>query len=120
MEKAPTSVKIIAVLGMLSGIAGWAIAFKLPGTIAFVPLFLSLVLGLAAFMMARKKKVSCPGGYITMGIAIIGIIITLTLQGKEVVVAVDEKQEQVIEKTDQVITEGEDLNDALDELDDLE
>ncbi len=120
MKKLPAYVKVIAVLGLLSGLFGLIIAFKVPGTIAFAPLLLGLIFGLIAFLISTKKKVKCFGSLIAMAISVLGIVITLLLQTKEAEVAVDKNQEQIIEQTNDDITTGDELDDALDELDDLE
>ena len=110
MEKSPTYVKIIAVLGVLAGILGLILAFKIPGTIALPPLVIGLVFGLTAFLISIKKKAKCIGSWVAMAISILGIIITLLMQTKEAEVAIDK---QFGEKTEQSAEEVED------ELDDM-
>ncbi len=120
MEKIPAYVKVIAVLGILTGFLGLIIAFKIPGTIAFAPLLIGLVLGLIAFLISNKKKNKCIGSWVAMAISVLGIVITLVMQTKEAEVAVDKEQEQVIEQRNEDIIESNELDDALDELDDFE
>ena len=117
MEKSPTYVKVIAVLGILAGLLGLIIAFKIPGNIALAPLVIGLAFGLIAFLISKNKKSKCLGSWLAIALSGIGIIISLTLQTKEAEVAVDKVQEETIEKTNEKITEGDELNDALDELD---
>ena len=116
MEKSPTYVKIIAVLGVLAGILGLIMAFKVPGTLALAPLVIGLVFGLTAFLISKSKKAKCLGSWVALILSGIGIIVTLAFQTKEPEVAVDIKQEETIEQTNEDITESDELDEALDEL----
>lgn len=117
MEKTPTYLKLISVLGLLSGIVGIVVAFKIPGTIALAPLFIGLVLGIIAFIIAKNKKAKCYGSIIALIVAVVGIALTIIMHlTRDPEVVVDEKQEKTLEQTNEDIVEGDDLDNALDDL----
>ncbi len=121
MEKSPVYLKIIGVLGTLSALLGLYMAIKIPGNIALAPLFFGLILGLFAFLVAKNKKIRSISSLTALGLAIVGIIVSMVVQAtSEPTVAVDKTQEQVIEQRDSAITSGDELDNALDELDDLD
>jgi hypothetical protein len=82
-------------------------------------LIFALMLALLSFFILRKKLIKSTSNYLALSLSVLGIITALLLQTEEVEVAVDVKQEQLIEQTNETITEGDDLDDALDELEDF-
>lgn len=117
MKKPPVYLKILALIGIVISILGLVMAIKVPGNIAYAPLVTALLIALITVLIARKNKYKCYGSYIGTIISIIGIIIVLYQQTKLPEVAVDEQQIEQIEETNDEITESEELDDALDELD---
>lgn len=117
MDKTPAYVKVISIIGVLANTIGLIMAFKVPGNFALAPLFIGLILGLTAFFIAKKLKTKCMGSYVAIALSIIGIIITLTLQAtNESEKVVDEQFNEKTEQTNNEITEGDELDDALNEL----
>jgi hypothetical protein len=121
MEKSPAYLKVFSIIGLLTSLIGLIVAFKIPGNIALIPLSLGLIISFLAFITAKAKRIKCIGSYIALAISIIGIITTLIINvSTEPTVAVDKNQEQIIEQTNDSITQSNELDATLDELDDLE
>lgn len=117
MDKTPAYAKVISIIGVLVGIIGLIMAFKVPGNFALVPLFIGLLFGFVAFLIAKKLKTKCMGSYLAIALSTIGIIITLTFQmTKESTKSVDVQFDKKTEQTNDEITEGDELDNALDEL----
>jgi Na+/proline symporter len=119
MKKSPFYLKVVDIIAVIIAFFGLLIAFKIPGTIGLVMLIFALMLALLSFFILRKKLIKNTSNYLALSLSVLGIITALLLQTEEVEVAVDVKQEQLIEQTNETITEGDDLDDALDELEDF-
>jgi len=120
MKKSPFYLKLIDIIAIITAFFGLLIAFKIPGTIGLAMLIFALILSLLSFFILRKKLIKSTSNYLALSMAVLGIITALLLQTEDVKVAVDVKQEQLIEQTDATITQGNELDEALDELDELE
>ncbi|MDA3891899.1 MAG: hypothetical protein PF517_09580 [Salinivirgaceae bacterium] len=118
MSKTPFYTKLLDIAAIILGFIGILVAFKLPGTIAFVPLFFAFIIALVSFFVLKKKNTRSVGNYLALTLAGAGIALTLLFQTEEAEVAVDLKQEQAIEESNQEVTESDELDDALEELDD--
>jgi len=121
MEKSPAYLKVFAIIGLLTAFVGLIIAFKIPGNIALIPLSLGLIISFLVFITAKAKRIKCFGSYVALAVSIIGIVVALVFNASvKPVVAVDKNQEQIIEQTNDSIVQSDELDDALEELDDLE
>jgi len=117
MKKTPKYLVVISLFGTISALLGIIIAFMIPGTIAYAPLTIGIILGLISIGITKKNKYKCYGGYISSVLAIIGIIITLSMQAKEPEVAVDKQFKEKTEESAEEVETGDELDNALDDLD---
>ncbi|MGD9994871.1 MAG: hypothetical protein AB7S69_16350 [Salinivirgaceae bacterium] len=121
MKTNPTIVKILVSIALIAGIAGLILSLTPLKMIALIPSVLGIVFGIAAYAIAKSKKGKLGFIYVVLIIATIGMVTSLVREfGMEDKVAVDEQFQETTEQAATETEEGDDLEDALDELEELE
>lgn len=121
MKKASIGIKLVNIAAVTSGFTGMLMSVKIPGTVSLLPLVIGFGMGLLTLFLTKKKEIRCVGCYLAVSLASIGILISILIQlTTEPEVAVDKKFDQEQVESANEVEKSEDIDDALDELDDLE
>lgn len=121
MKTNPTIVRILISIALIAGIAGLILSITPLKMIALIPSVLGIVFAIAAYAIAKSKQGKLSFIYVVLIIATIGMVTSLIREfGMEDKVIVDEQFQEKTEQTATETEEGDDLQDALNELGDLE
>ncbi len=117
-----TVIKLFAILGIIGAILGLLFSFLPISNLAIFPASIGLLLGLIAYLSAKKQNLNFSFARIVVIISLLAIIISV---GKQLFTENKiEEDLEFIEKEKQseedAVQELEELEDDLDELDELE
>lgn len=105
----------LALLGIGLSLIAYIIILKISGNIGLVPLFISSILGISSFILAKYRHVNSIISKVCIILSIIGFVVFFVFT-KDAEIIEDEKQIIQQEETSKFIESGDELDNALDDL----
>lgn len=117
-----TSITILSVIGIIGALLGLLFSFLPISNLAIFPATFGLVLGLIAYLSAKKKQLNFSFARTVVLLSLLGIIISM---GKQLFTEDKVKTDTEFIQKEQLseedaVKELDELDDELDELDELE